>query len=90
MYAVLAGAMHTYIMSSRLTAEYYSLGIERDNTSIPKKIRHEAALDHMLDFAEDQSCRNIQLLRSHDATPVAYIFFTQAAIGQKTKTIGPP
>ena len=87
MYAVLAGAMHTYIMSSRLTAEYYSLGIERDSTGIPNKIRHEAALDHMLNFAEDQSCRNIQLLRSHDADPMASVFFTQAAIGLKERKL---
>lgn len=86
-YAVLAGAMHTYIMSSRLTAEYYSLGIERDSSGIPGKIRYPSALDHMLDFAEDQSCRNIQLLRSHDIDPMASVFFTQAATALRQREL---
>jgi hypothetical protein len=81
LYARLGTAMQTYSRSSLLIAMHYSLGVERDASHYITGLQKEGSLRYMLDFAEDQSKRNIALLRRHDVDPTA------AIIGYQTGTI---
>ena len=86
-YALLGGAIHTYVMSARLTAEHYSLGIRRDDSGTATGLRHEPSLNYMLDFTADQSRRSIQLLRKNNVDPMVSVFFTQAATQLRKRTL---
>jgi len=72
--AQLALAIHTYTLSSGLVAKHYSLGVEIDREGLVTNVKRDAALKYMLDFAEDQTRRNIQLLRSADIDPSDIVF----------------
>ena len=63
-YAKLGTAIEAYVLSSSLVAEYYSLGIEHDDF-VPVKLKQDALMANMLDFAEAQSRRSVNLLTRH-------------------------
>lgn len=70
----LALAIRTYSLSSGLIAKHYSLGVEMDEDGWVTNVKLDAPLKYMLDFAEDQTRRNIQLLRSADVDPSDVVF----------------
>ncbi len=72
--ARLALAIRTYTLSSALIAKHYSLGVEMDEDGVITNVKLDAPLKYMLDFAEDQTRRNIQLLRNADVDPSDIVF----------------
>ncbi|TWT94139.1 Lon protease [Botrimarina colliarenosi] len=72
--ARLALSIRTYSLSSGLIAKHYSLGVEMDEDGGVTNVKLDAPLKYMLDFAEDQTRRNIQLLRSADVDPSDVVF----------------
>ncbi|QDU89825.1 Lon protease [Pirellulimonas nuda] len=72
--ARLALAIRTYTLSSSLVANHYSLGVEMDDEGYIVDVKRDAPLKYMLDFAEDQTRRNIQLLRNEDVDPSDVVF----------------
>jgi hypothetical protein len=71
--AWLGTAMQTYSRSALLMAMHYSLVVHRDANNSIIGLEREGSLRYMLDFAEDQAKRNIDLLRRHDVDPTAGI-----------------
>ncbi len=72
--ARLALAIRIYSLSSALIANHYSLGVEYDEEGMLTDIKRDAPLKYMLDFAEDQTRRSIQLLRDADVDPSDVVF----------------
>jgi predicted S18 family serine protease len=54
-YATLGGALNSYVASSLLVARYYSLGLKMDEDGNIATVENEAALTHMLSFAEKRA-----------------------------------
>jgi hypothetical protein len=77
--AWLGAAMQTYSRSALLMAMHYSLVVHRDTNNYVTGLEREGSLRYMLDFAEDQAKRNIDLLRRHDVDPTAGIIGYQTA-----------
>lgn len=73
-YAELGAAINSYELSSVLMATHYSLGITRDEYGEIETLRREGSLQFVLDFAQDQARRNIELLKDNGVEPGATIF----------------
>lgn len=63
-YAKLGTAIEAYVLSSSLVARYYSLGMVHENF-VPVRLEREAPMMNMLEFAESQSRRSVNLLTEH-------------------------
>lgn len=81
--ARLALSIRTYTISSMLIAQYYSLGVELDEDGWIDNIKRDAPLKYMVDFAEDQTRRNIQMLRNAGVDPsdVVFDYISAGAMG---------
>ncbi|TWT74581.1 Lon protease [Posidoniimonas polymericola] len=81
--ARLALSIRTYTISSMLIAKYYSLGVELDEDGWISNVKRDAPLKYMVDFAEDQTRRNIQMLRNAGVDPsdVVFDYISAGAMG---------
>ncbi len=74
-YAYLAASMYVHTRAATLLAKYYSLGAELDDAANIVAIGRERTLGDWLEFAEDQSRRDIALLSASgiDVTPCVQV-----------------
>lgn len=75
-------AIRSYTTSSALLAKHYSLIAEYDEDGFLVNVKRDGPMKYMLDFAEDQTRRNIRMLRDAgvDASDVAFDFIAAGAL----------
>ncbi len=78
-YAQLGFAVASYLSSSELVAQYYSLGAEVDPSGVVKGFRRERALTAMLDAAADRARERIAALEKAGGDPSVPIILFQSA-----------
>jgi len=69
-YATLGAALAFYQASSAVVVKHYSLGVQMDNTGAITGLVREAAMIHMLDFAEKRSSELISVAQKTGNEPV--------------------
>ncbi len=75
-YAYLSTSLYVHTRAASLLAKYYSLGAELDDEANITAIGRERTLGDWLEFAEDQTRRDIAWLSAHgvDATPSVQVY----------------
>ncbi len=87
-YATLGAALAYYEASSAVVVKYYSLDVKMDNTGAITGVTREAAMIHMLDFAEKRSSELISVAQKTGNEPVhPIIYFDSAKINREGTVI---